>query len=95
MTSCKLLPWQQDSLWYSWESMFGYDYSNLMRVLQEPGMAHHMGWKGEYGWDGWLGTYFCNSPDNGVTVLLFCQKKDAGTMPITRMIRNVITANLD
>ena len=95
MTRGKLLPWQQDSLWHSWESMFGYDYSNLMRVLQEPGMAHHMGWKGEYGWDGWLGTYFCNSPENGVTVLLFCQKKDAGTMPITRMIRNVITANLD
>lgn len=92
MTYAKLLPWQCDSLWHSWESMYGYNYGNLMRILSEPGMAMLNGWKGEYGWDGWLGTYFCNCPEKDVTVLLFCQRIDAGTMEVTRKVRNVITA---
>ena len=92
LTRGKLLPWQQESLWRSWESMQGYGYSNLMRVMEEPGMALLTGWKGEYGWDGWLGTYFCNSPENDTTVLMFCQRIDAGTMEITRKLRNVIAA---
>lgn len=95
MTTGKLTPWQQDSLWKSWESMYGYGYGNLMRVMEEPGMAMFMTWKGEYGWDGWLGTYFCNSPANKVTILMNCQRKDAGTMDVTKRIRNVIAANLD
>ena len=94
MTSGKLLPWQQESLWRSWESMAGYGYGNLMRVLEEPGMALGNGWKDEYGWDGWLGTYFCNSPENGMTILLFCQRKDSGTLELMRKIRNVIAAKL-
>lgn len=94
LTSGKLLPWQQDSLWRSWEGMAGFGYSNLMRIMEEPGMAHYNTWKGEYGWDGWLGTYFCNSPQNGVTILLFCQRKDAGTLEVTKKIRNIIGANL-
>lgn len=95
MTSSRLLPWQQESLWRSWESMYGYGYGSLMRIMEEPGMAVLNGWKGEYGWDGWLGTYFCNSPENGLTVLMFVQRKDAGTMPVTRKLRNVLSAHLE
>lgn len=94
MTEAKLLPWQQDSLWHSWESMYGYTYGSLMRILRESGMALLNGWEGEYGWDGWLGTYFCNSPKNDVTVLMFTQRKDAGTMEITRKVRNVIKGGI-
>lgn len=90
LTNSKLTPWQQESVWTSWESMYGYGYSNLMRIMEEPGMALFKTWKGEYGWDGWLGCYFCNSPSNGVTILLTCQRKDAGTMVLTRYIRNII-----
>lgn len=94
MNSGKLLPWQQESLWRAWDSMPGYTYGNLCRILVEPGMAVLNGWEGEYGWDGWLGTYFCNSPENDVTVLLFTQRRDAGTLEVTRKIRNVLTAQL-
>lgn len=94
MTQGKLMPWQQDSLWRSWDGMRGYGYSNLLRILEEPGMALLNGWTGEYGWDGWLGTYFCNCPHKDITVLLFTQKIDAGTMGVTRRIRNVLTAAL-
>lgn len=95
MTTAKLTPWQQESVWKSWDGMYGYTYSNLLRIMIEPGMAQFNTWKGEYGWDGWLGTYFCNSPSNKVTILLMCQRRDAGTMDVTKRIRNVLAANLD
>ena len=94
MTTVKLLPWQEKSLWRSWESLSGYTYGNLCRILTEPGMAVLNGWKGEYGWDGWLGTYFCNSPQNDVTFLLFTQRIDAGTLPVTRKLRNVLVTEI-
>lgn len=95
MTTGKMTPWQQECVWRSWDGMYGYAYGNLLRVMEEPGMAHFNTWKGEYGWDGWLGTYFCNSPSNNITILLMCQRKDAGTMDVTKRIRNVLAANID
>lgn len=95
MTSGKLTPWQQETVWKSWEGMYGYGYGNLMRIMEEPGMAQFQTWKGEYGWDGWLGAYFCNVPSENMTILLGCQRRDAGTMDVTKRIRNVLAANLD
>ena len=94
MTKSRLLPWQQESLWRSWEGMAGYGYGSLMRILEEPGMAKILGWQGEYGWDGWLGCYFCNSPENGISIVMTCQRRDAGTMSVTRKLRNVLSAML-
>jgi CubicO group peptidase (beta-lactamase class C family) len=89
-TAGKLLPWQKEYMWSTWDSLAGYNYGNLMRVMEEPGMAYFQTWKGEYGWDGWLGTYFCNSPQNNVTILMGMQLKDAGAFPITQKMRNVL-----
>lgn len=94
MTSSRLLPWQRESLWRSWDGMAGYDYGSLCRILTDPGMALLHGWEGEYGWDGWLGTYFCNSPKNDVTFLLFTQRIDAGTLEVTRKLRNLFHGEL-
>lgn len=93
-TTAKLTPWQQESVWKSWESMYGYGYGNLMRIMQEPEMAFFQTGRGEYGWDGWLGAYFCNLPEEKVTILLTLQKRDAGTTESTRKIRNVIASML-
>ena len=46
--------------------------------------------EGEYGWDGWLGMYFANFPKEDMTILMGMQKKDAGTFPLTRKLRNVV-----
>ena len=94
LTAGCLTDWQRESCQRSWESMMGLTYGNLMRHMVEPGAAIYHGWAGEYGWDGWLGCYFCNSPANGITVLMTTQRRDAGTMEITRKLRNVISANL-
>ena len=60
-----------------------------MRIMTAPEKAGLIGSPGEYGWDGWLGAYFCNSPQDGLTILFMIQKKDAGTMTITRKLRNI------
>lgn len=90
MTSGGLAPWQLESLKHSWESLYGYDYNCFMRILEKPGSAYFYGSEGEYGWDGWLGAYFSNSPKEKVTILMTCQKRDAGTMEVTRKVRNII-----
>ena len=72
-----------------WDTLGGYNYGKLVRVCTEPGALPHFGVRNEYGWDGWLGTYFMNMPDLGVTFLLNQNTVDAGTTFITRKCRNI------
>ena len=78
-----------------WENLSGYNYSCLMRVCDHPGRAVLFTEKNEYGWDGWLGTYFANLPDRGVTFLLAQNVTDAGTTAVTRKCRNILAACMD
>jgi hypothetical protein len=77
-----------------WDALNGYSYSCLMRVCDRPGAAGLLTRKGEYGWDGWLGTYFCNIPDQGITFLLGQNVTNAGTTAVTRKCRNLVAAAL-
>ena len=78
-----------------WESLGGYNYSCLMRVCDHPGRAVLFTVKNEYGWDGWLGTYFANLPDQKITFLLAQNITDAGTTAVTRKCRHILAASLD
>lgn len=93
MTSGSLTSWQQKGF-DSWHSLEGHSYGNQMRIMKEPGQAGMIGSQGEYGWDGWLGAYFTNSPADRMTILFMIQKKDAGTMAITRKLRNIVFSTL-
>lgn len=73
----------------------GYNYANFLRIMTEPGKAILNGSHGEYGWDGWLGCYFMNDPVNEMTILVMMQKVDAGTIPMTRKVRNLIFSAID
>lgn len=79
----------------NWDGLFGFTYSNLLRVLKDPGMAVTMGSEGEYGWDGWLGAYFSNDPKHKITILEMIQRKDAGTTYYMRRIRDVVYAAVE
>ncbi|MCV9885854.1 serine hydrolase domain-containing protein [Metabacillus halosaccharovorans] len=68
----------------------GYSYGNFMRVLTDPSQSASIGSLGEYGWDGWLGCYFINCPKDELTFLFMMQKKDSGTTPLTRKLRNIV-----
>ena len=89
-----LTGWQRESCHRNWNDLIGQTYGNLMRHMVNPGDAVFNGWEGEYGWDGWLGCYFCNSPENGITILFNSQIKDCAVLPIIRRIRNVIAAEM-
>ena len=86
----QMLPWQREYMWRTWDSLAGHDYANLLRKSTEPLRAYYQTWPNEYGWDGWLGTYFCNSPSNGVTILMGMQQTNAGGMDLFQEIRNVL-----
>lgn len=77
-----------------WDSLGGYNYSCLMRVCDRPGACSVFARKGEYGWDGWLGTYFINLPDDDATFLLYQNVTDAGTAAVTRKCRNLLAVEL-
>ena len=89
MTGSRLMPALQNDV-NRWESMPGYTYANLLRIMTNPEIAVSMGSRGEYGWDGWLGCHFLNDPAAGLTFIFMMQKKDAGTTPLARKLRNVV-----
>ena len=61
-----------------------------MRILTDRKLAGILGSAGEYGWDGWLGTYFVNDPVRKITLIFMTQKKDFGTSNLTRKIKNIV-----
>jgi CubicO group peptidase (beta-lactamase class C family) len=93
LTSGTLTPSQQKSM-DEWSGLEGHTYSHLMRRVVEPGNACGLTIKGEYGWDGWLGCYFANFPSEDMTMLIMQQKKDSGTISLTRKIRNLVLSNM-
>ena len=93
MTGSRLMPALQNDV-NRWESMPGYTYANLLRIMTNPEIAVSMGSRGEYGWDGWLGPYMTNDPANRLTLLIMQQKTGSGTTEYTRKIRNVVFSSL-
>lgn len=90
MTAGALNEVQEQALADYFPNLCGYSYSCLMRVMRVPGRARMFGSSGEYGWDGWLGCHFLNDPASGYTLIFMMQKKDAGTTPLARKLRNVV-----
>ena len=77
-----------------WDSLEGYNYGKLMRICDAPERMAGFAVKGEYGWDGWLGSYFCNMPEQGITILSMQNTTDCGTSPYVRRVRNAVLAAL-
>lgn len=77
-----------------WDSLNGYSYGKLCRVCVEPERVAGLALKGEYGWDGWLGSYLCNFPYEGITLLSMQNTTNAGTSTVVRKVRNALLAAL-
>ncbi len=93
MTGAELMEYQQ-SAFNHWIGLEGFSYGNLMRICKRPMQAGIFTAEGEYGWDGWLGTYFANFPKEKLTILMGIQKRDAGTFALTRKLRNLLVAEV-
>ena len=76
-----------------WDSLYGYSYGNLMRKMIHPEMATSLSSYGEYGWDGWLGTYMSVVPEYNMYIIYMEQTTGAGTTRWVREIRNCIFEN--
>ena len=89
LTQPQLMPGPQADFW---DSLNGYSYGKLMRICTHPGQYAGFARTGEYGWDGWLGVYFANLPQEQLTLLLMQNLTDAGTTTVTRKFRNLVLA---
>jgi len=72
-----------------WDSLQGYGYGNFNRVLLDPAAYQTNAPVGEFGWDGWLGTYITLDPTNNFMFQYYIQLADAGSMGPTRLLRQI------
>ena len=64
----------QQQAMQQWIGLEGYTYANFMRRCVAPELQQGICVKGEYGWDGWLGTLFTNDPATRSTLLMMLQR---------------------
>lgn len=95
MTHGGLTPSQMVQLHNGWDWMSGYTYGNLMRVCHNESETSVFASKGEYGWDGWLGTFFSNEPQHGITMIFGTQQVGIGrTGSLVHQIKNIVMSEL-
>lgn len=73
-----------------WDSLVGHSYGNLMRVLEEPAAFLTNAPAGEFGWDGWTGTYMTVCPEHQLSIVYLIQNCGAGISDIVRKIRTIV-----
>lgn len=86
---------QKKQLHDGWDWLGGYSYGCLMRICEEERFTSVFSSKGEYGWDGWLGTFFSNEPAHGITLLMGVQQVGIGrTGTLVRKLKNIVMSEL-
>jgi Beta-lactamase class C and other penicillin binding proteins len=94
MTTAQLSAPLQQSFEAKLPHLSGYTYANLLRILKNPEQCKAFGTAGEYGWDGWLGTFMMIDPANDLSMVFLTQLTDSGMTPVVRKIKNVVYAAL-
>ncbi len=75
---------------FDWAQHIGCGYGNLMHIATDEGKAGIATHAGEYGWDGWLGCFWANDPQEGYTFLYFIQRCGGlGARPL-RMMKQIV-----
>lgn len=74
--------------------LFGSTYSNLLRICYAPEEGNTIMFKGEYGWDGWLGPHFANIPSKNATLLIGVQMASFESYSLIHKIVNVAASEL-
>lgn len=85
---------QEQKISYNWPELKGYSYGSLVRVLEDPVSACTLAPKGEFGWDGWTGPYFCISPEDETVILYLIQVCGGSKSDIVKRLRNIVYGTL-
>ncbi len=86
---------QKSQLLAGWDWMGGYTYGNFMRVCEDESKLSWFAQKGEYGWDGWMGTFFSNEPKSGLSFLVGVQQLGIGKAgTLTKKLKNIVMSNI-
>lgn len=86
---------EQQAADLNWDSLRGYGYGCLMRVLQDGRKAGTNATPGEFGWDGWTGNYVSMDFQEELVFLYFIQRCDASMTPLVRKLRMTTYGALD
>lgn len=79
----------------NWDSILGYGYGCLMRVLVDQEADRGIVPPGEFGWDGWTGNYVAMDRKEDLVLLYFIQRCGAGTTPFIRKLRMAVYGALE
>ena len=63
---------------YDWDTQRGYSYGLGVRTLTDPARAGCSGSVGEFGWDGYAGTWFCVDPTEDLIAIFMTQRAPGG-----------------
>ena len=95
LTTTCFAPELKKDLLSGWDWLSGYSYGNLMRICTDEAHTSVFSAKGEYGWDGWLGTFFSNEPKHGITLLVGLQQVGIGRAgTLIRKLKNLTMSEL-
>ena len=92
MTRNNLTPKQLEM--YDWDTIKGYGYGNLMRVMMDVPASHSFGSEGEFGWDGWLGSYVAMDPKENLAIIYVIQKCGGNGYRDIQVIRDIVYSAL-
>lgn len=85
---------EQQAKMYDWDSLYGYGYGNLMRQMTDVHASGGLGSVGEFGWDGWLGSYVAMDPVEDLTIIYVIQKCGGNGYRDVQVLRNIIYSAL-
>ena len=92
MTTNHLTP--QQLKMYDWEALRGYGYGDLMRQMVDVPASYGLGSVGEFGWDGWLGSYVAIDPAEELAIIYVIQKCGGNGYRDVQVLRNIIYSSL-
>ena len=79
---------------YDWEALRGYGYGDLMRHMIDVPASYGLGSEGEFGWDGWLGSYVAMDPAEDLAIIYVIQKCGGNGYRDVQLLRNIIYSAL-
>lgn len=80
---------------YDWDTLYGYGYGCLMRVMMDTGVHGSNGSKGEFGWDGWMGSYVFMDPVENLIMIYVIQKCGGNGYRNVARLRNIVYASVE